>query len=221
MLRSARLCCIALVVLAVMGGAYAQDIYKWVDSHGVTQYTTTPPPPGVAATLIRAAPAPSAEAASQAKAEARRIIDEANRRAAEREREQAQQQAQGEAERRSAAERLQLCARAREQLDVVTRGGPVFRHDERGEHVYLEDSARDAEIARLRGEVAKHCLAGEAAPSVQDAATRQRAAQAARLAQCDAARDALRDLESLGPRVPTADIERARERARRLCTTTQ
>jgi hypothetical protein len=161
-------------------------------------------------------PPPAADAASAAKADAKRLIAEADRRASERAREQAQRQVKDEAERRSAATRLQLCAKAREQLAAVSAGGPVHRYNERGERVYLEDSARDAEIARLRGDVATHCTGGET--GAQDAATRQRAALAAQRARCNAARDALRDLETAGPRVPAWEIQQAREKMKRLCT---
>lgn len=208
---------LGLAALAWMGSANAQDIYKWVDSEGVTRYTASPPPAGVAATLIQAAPPPSAEAASKAKADARRKIHEANRRAAERSREQAKQQAQDEGELQSAAARLQLCATSREQLGTLERGRSVYRYNERGERVYLEDSARDAEIARLRTEVATYCSAGDTAQGAQDAATHRRTAEAARSAQCNAARDAARSLAADSARIPEREIEQAREEVRRLC----
>lgn len=206
-----------LVLLGAGGRAGAQEIYKWVDAQGVTQYSTTPPPPGVAAKVVRVAPAPPAEVASQARADAQRVIDETNRRAAERAEAQAQRAAQEAAQRRGATDKLRACANAREQLDVLMRGGPVFHYNERGERVYLDDSARDGEIARLRGEVTAQCVGSDATPAEQDAATRQRMGDAARLTQCRAAQDAARDLEGGGPRIPQTDIEQARERARRLC----
>ena len=208
---------LGLVAVVWMGNASAQDIYKWVDNKGVTQYSTTPPPPDVPATRIRAATPVSVDAASQAKAQAKQLIDDAERRAAERSREQALAQARDEAERRSVAARVQRCARAREQLDVVVRGGPVYRYNDRGERIYLEDSRRDAEIARLRGEVAADCSGDDAA---QDTATRQRAADAAGSAQCNVARDSLRDLETPGSRAPAWEIAQAREKARRVCGST-
>ena len=214
-LRRPRWWVVGLVALMWMGAAVAQGIYKWVDSKGVTQYSATPPPPGVSATFIPSVPGPSAEAASQAKADAKRQIDDANRRAAERAREQSQRPPRDAAGQRDEAVRVRACATAREQLSVVERGGPVFRYNERRERIYLADSARDAEIARLRGEVATSCRGDAAA---QDAATRQRVAEAARFARCDHARDGLRDLEALGSRVVAADIELARQSVSRFCS---
>lgn len=41
--RSQVLLC-GLVLLGQSSLLYAQDFYKWVDAHGSTHYTTTPPP---------------------------------------------------------------------------------------------------------------------------------------------------------------------------------
>lgn len=202
-----------------MGAAFAEKIYKWVDKQGVTQYSTTPPPAGTPATTLPSTPAVPADAASQAKTGAQRLADEARRREDERLRESSHRQTEEQAARRSAAERLQLCATAREQLAVVTRQGPVYRYNEGGERIFLEDSARDAEIARLRAQVARYCRVDEPVEGRQDAATRQRAAQALRVAQCNAARDALRALQS-HTRIPAQDIDKAHERVRRYCATT-
>lgn len=215
-----RLCCRAVMGFAAAVAACAacgQTIYKWVDSTGVTQYSATPPPKGTAATMIHTTPPPPAEVAEQAKTDAKRRLDDAERRAAERSREQAQQQAQDEAGRRNAAARVQRCASAREQLSAVSRGGPVFRYNERNERVYLEDSARDAEIARLRAEVSTACSSSDSAQGAQDLATRQRIAEAGRSAQCNAARDTLRDLEAGGSHIPGWEIEKARDKAAQLC----
>ena len=132
-------------------------------------------------------------------------------------REQADQQLKDDAARRSAECRLQRCAKAREQLDVPTKPAPAYRHNERGERIYLEDSARDAEIARLRSEVARYCSSADEMQNLQDAATRQRATSAAERAKCNEAQDLLRDLQADPSRLPVADIEASRQRVRLLC----
>ena len=99
--RSARPWIWAAAAMLCAAGVQAQDIYKWVDASGVTQYTSAPPPPGVPATRLHTAPSPSPVAASQARAEARRQADEQDRRTAERQRELAQQQVRVEAARRA------------------------------------------------------------------------------------------------------------------------
>jgi Domain of unknown function (DUF4124) len=215
-----KLWCIAALLVAAMawtGGGWAQTVYKWVDRNGVTQYSSSPPPAGASGVVVPVPPPPSAEAASQAKAAAQRASDEAKRLEAERLREQADTQFKDDAARRSAAGRLQRCAKAREQLDLLMKPAPVYRHNERGERIYLEDSARDAEIARLRSEVAMYCSSADEMQKLQDAATRQQATSAAQRAKCNEAREQLRDLQADPSRLAAADIEDAQRRVRLLC----
>ena len=216
-LRGLRPLMLGFAVLAWISNANAQDIYKWLDSNGVTQYSATPPPPGISATVICAAPTQSAEAVSQAKADAQRMSDDANRRVAELLRERTRQQVQDEAERRGADARLQRCANARVQLDTLGYGVPVYRYNDRGERVYLEDSARDAEVGRLRREVATHCSGAGSMQAVQDAATWRRVADVRRLADCNDARDFLRDLEADISKVPSSQVEQARKNVALAC----
>jgi Domain of unknown function (DUF4124) len=214
------LSCIAALLLSAMawtGSTWAQTVYKWVDRNGVTQYSSSPPPAGASGVVVPVPPSPSAEAASQAKAAAQRASDEAKRREADRLREQADKQLKDDAARSSAVNRLQRCAKAREQLDVLTKPAPVYRQNERGERIYLEDSARDAEIVRLRSEVAMYCSSADEMQNLQDAATRQRATSAAQRAKCNEAQELLRDLQAEPSRLSAADIEAARQRVRLLC----
>ena len=193
-------------------------IYKWVDRSGVTQYSAAPPPPGIAATDICPMPPPSADAASQAKAEAQRMIDDANRCVAELLREQEQKRVEAETERSRIDARLRSCANARVQLFTLAFGVPVYRYNDRGERVYLEDSARDAEVARLRRELATDCSSAASTQAAQDAATRQRLVDSFRARDCSAARDYLRDVEANGSRIPSTEVERARREATLACT---
>jgi hypothetical protein len=212
--------CIVVLLLAATawaGSSWAQTVYKWVDRNGVTQYSSSAPPAGASGVVVPVPPPPSDEAASQAKAAAQRTRDQATRLEAERLREQADKQLKDDAARRVAVDRLQRCARAREQLGVLTKPAPVYRRDERGERVYLEDAARDAEIARLRAEVARYCSSADEMQPIQDAAARQRATNAAQRAKCNEARDQLRELQVDPGRLAAADIDAARQRVRLFC----
>jgi hypothetical protein len=210
-------CALLLVGSGWAASAGAQAVYKWVDRSGVTQYSASPPPAGASSVLVRVAPPPSAEAASQAKENAQKASDQAKRLEAERLREQDETQLKVDIARRSAMDRIQRCAQAREQLGVLTQPTPVYRYDERGGRVYLEDSARDAVVAQWRLRINKYCSSAEDMRGVQDAATRQRATSAAQLAKCNEARELLRDLQADPSRLPTADIEAARQRVRQSC----
>jgi hypothetical protein len=197
--------------LGACGPLLAADIYKWVDANGVTQYGSTPPP-GVKATRLGAPPAVDPAAASQAAAQARQSIAEAERRASEAAGEAARRQAEREAQRQGFAERLRGCAAARQQLDVVTQGGPVFRFDPQGGRAYLADDARDAEIARLRGEVAALCTGLDS-----DAATRERWKAMNLFVACTQARHRLQTMEQQLAQTPRQDLERARRAVALAC----
>jgi hypothetical protein len=138
-----------------------------------------------------------------------------NRRADERTREEAARKARDDAARRESADRLQRCARGRAQLDTLLRGGPVLFYNGRGEKVFLADSARDGEIARLRGEVRAACAGVPSAQ--QETATRAAAAQATRMRYCALARERVRELEHGGSQIPAWMIEEARTRATCVC----
>jgi guanyl-specific ribonuclease Sa len=200
-----------------LSGAQAQDVYKWVDSHGVTHYTSSPPPPGVAAAILHAPSVPEPAASEPANA-LQRQVDEARRAAALREQAQATQNQAREAAQRDSAARLSQCAEARQQLETVSHGGPVFRYNTDGQREYLDDSARDGVIAHWQQQVKTLCGSVNGQTTVQDNATRQQVKSAQRTATCRAAQDALRDLQAVNTRAVPADLEQAREQVQRLCS---
>jgi hypothetical protein len=204
--------CLSLCLVLGPGPAQAQTVYKWVDSHGVTQYSSSPPPPGVATSVLRPPPVP--DAASAVPGTAQRPTDDAKRLATERAQQDAAQRA---AAQRDSSTRLAQCANAREQLDAVSRGGPVFRYNAAGQREYLDDSARDSEIARWQQQVNTLCGPGAGSPAAQDEATRQQSEAAQRGAQCRAAQEALRELQTGASRTVDADLAQAADRVRRLC----
>jgi hypothetical protein len=204
--------CLSLSLALSPGPAQAQTVYKWVDSHGITQYSSSPPPPGVATTVLRPPPVP--DAASAVPGTAQRQADEAKRLATERAQQDAAQRA---ATQRDSNARLAQCANAREQLDAVSRGGPVFRYNAAGQREYLDDSARDGEIARWQQQVNSLCGPGGGSSAAQDEATRQQTEAAQRGAQCRAAQEALRELQISTSRAVDADLAQAADRVRRLC----
>jgi len=189
-------------------GAAQAPIFKWVDAAGVTHYASQPPP-GVSATPVRIpvpVPVPviaaSGRVAEPPPPVARAVPPGSATPAG------------AEAD---AGRRLRDCARARQQKAAVTRGGPVFRTDENGQRVYLEDRARDAEIARL-GQAAAQLCAGIAEQQQADA-ERDDAAQAAATGRCLAAQEVLRELTA-NARTVAQDLERARDDVRQRCGAT-
>lgn len=205
-------CLVLGVALLGPGHAPAQEVYKWVDAQGVTHYTSSPPPPGVAAKVLQAPPAPTPPTGTANPAQ--RQIDQARRLSAEREQAEASQRQAHDAAQQAQATQLAACANARQQLDALSHGGPVFRYNAAGGRDYLPDSERDAEIARWQQQVNALCTA---AGTSQDAVTQQRRQDVHALTQCRAAQDALRDLQADSARSVPSDLAAARERVQRLC----
>jgi hypothetical protein len=195
-----------LLGLAFAAAASAQ-IYRWVDAQGRTHFTDSPPA-GTAASKVPVVPAPPASLASRPG-----VVEQARRLAAEREQAEAEQAVGRDREQDANQARRRACAKALEQLGTVRRGGPVVSTDNPA--ITLPDDHRDAEIARLQAEAARHCngvQAAEVAPALQREEER-----AARHRECVRARDALGLLEAPGARAVGSDLEAGRARVRRYC----
>ena len=128
------------------------DVYKWVDDQGKVHYSDAPPR-GAASQKIEipmSAPPQGENVQERLKAflQEQKKQEEAQKEERTRKRE-AQAMKQQEEE-----ERLNRCLATQAQLDLLQFGRPVFHMDEKGEHVYLEDKDRPAEIERLKKEIA-------------------------------------------------------------------
>jgi hypothetical protein len=68
------------LLLAGLGGqpAYAEPLYKWVDSAGKVTYSSTPPPPGAKAEKVKLPPPPSDEDIKQARERVKRTEEQAS-----------------------------------------------------------------------------------------------------------------------------------------------
>jgi Domain of unknown function (DUF4124) len=197
------------VVLTLTGPTWSQ-VYKWVDQAGVTQYGSAPPTEA-SATLIQPAASANPAAASSAPEPAHQAgkgMQPAGRDADGRAREGSDPIGWKQAE----AERLKLCAFARQQLDVLTLGGPVFRRDARGGRQYLPDEAREGEIARMRAEVARQCAGLDS-----DAATQLRWRQINNFVLCDRARSLLQAHNANRSRVSNQEYEKVTRLVEESC----
>ena len=135
-------------VWAALGAATARaDFYKWVDEKGVTHYSESPPDTGQAKRVDIAPSPPSAT---------RPPVDwkakEAEVRRQRLRKEQADAQA-GEVD----AKRKDECLEAQRRLDLLAKGRPLYRVNERGERVYMEDAQRDTESKRWTDQAKASC----------------------------------------------------------------
>ena len=139
-----------ILLAAAMAGwvltLHGQQIYKWVDDKGVTQYTTTPPPKGNAQ-AIRTVPASQAPAspAAAAKTWQEQEIEYRARQVERAEAEHREKRAQQDAARRQAA-----CAAAQHDLRNLKEQRPLYTHDEKGERQYLDDPQRASAERKVR-----------------------------------------------------------------------
>ena len=138
-----------LCALALSSASFAQSMYKWVDEKGVTHFSETPPPDG--------------------KADAKKItvkpVGEEKPRADNwREREQESRQAKAkhdvaeEAQRmKDQAGRAQRCRNAQRQVDGYRNSARVFKLNEKGERVFLDEDQRAADLKQWEQEVRDNC----------------------------------------------------------------
>ena len=137
----------AFAAAALAPVASGAEVYKWVDEKGVTHYSESPPDTGQAKRVDIAPSPPSAT---------RPPVDwkakEAEVRRQRLRKEQADAQA-GEVD----AKRKDECLEAQRRLDLLAKGRPLYRVNERGERVYMEDAQRDTESKRWTDQAKASC----------------------------------------------------------------
>lgn len=133
---------LGLVLLMPLAG-HAQ-MYKCVDERGVTSYSATPRPDckGGKKVDIQASPPISGSVAPRSANVPQQDAD-FKRRQIERE----------QAEARDKTALGERCARLRSEHSMLASGMRVFKTNERGERVYIEDATRDARLAALKEEL--------------------------------------------------------------------
>ena len=140
------------LTLTVGSNVIAADIYKWVDADGNVHYEDRPLSDGAERVAIASRATDRITASEQASATAE---EWAETRAAQREAREKQPSA---AELRAEAEEKQRqCAGSREQLQKMLTSHRLFREDENGERVYLDDSQIDEARADAQAKVEELC----------------------------------------------------------------
>jgi hypothetical protein len=141
-----------LLALALLPLAAAAQMYKWVDEKGVTHYSETLPPDAKGAKVdikpasgdVSPVPAPDWKR-KELDARQQRILKEQN---------EQQQQAQ---EQNQARARHDNCLRAQRELTVMQTPRPVYRVNDKGERVYVDEKERERQIAGWQANVRKYC----------------------------------------------------------------
>ncbi|MBT8088506.1 MAG: DUF4124 domain-containing protein [Gammaproteobacteria bacterium] len=139
--------------LAIGSGAFANEIYKWVDQDGNVHYEDRPSGSDSEQRLAlsyKRTDAASIEQLKEDRSAARASREEAEAKQAE------EQQATAAAADKEEA-RKKKCESYRASLDTFANSRRVYRTDDNGERVFLEDDEIQKTRARAEALVAKYC----------------------------------------------------------------
>jgi hypothetical protein len=128
------------------------DMYRWVDEHGRTVYSQSPPPSGHAV-KVKPAPPPPPEEVRAAEERGRSAIERAFKAQEDR-----TPGGQDKTKQDAAAEqRTKNCATARENLETLQNLGarPVRMPD--GQSRHLSEQEKAAKIHEAQEQIAKYC----------------------------------------------------------------
>lgn len=140
--RPARLVSLALVALALAAPVSAA-LYKWVDENGRTVYSDQPPAGNIKSEIVGGAPPPANPDAAK---------ELANKEAEFRKRQtdKADEAKKADKAKTEAQKLAAFCAQTRAQASALRRADvAMYRFNEKGERVVLDEAARRAEAERL------------------------------------------------------------------------
>ena len=143
----------AVVALTIASGAVANEIYKWTDENGNVHYEDRPTGAATEERLYMTYSRTDSNAVQQrvkARVDARTAREDARAEAAESQKEAAESAA-------VAAERAQKCENSRARLDSYLQARRVYRTDENGERVYLDDQQRQEARQKAEEQVSEFC----------------------------------------------------------------
>lgn len=139
---------ISMLMVATVTNA---GVSKWVDAEGKVHYSDQPPPltaksqKNLDIQTVPSSPKAAPDSMGGAKSLAERELEFRKRRA------EAEEAAAKQAEEQTNAQRKQEnCAQARNQLQALQEGQRIVRYNEKGERVFLEDSARAQAIEEAK-----------------------------------------------------------------------
>ena len=144
---------ILALAMTLSGSVLANEIYKHVDAEGNVHYTDRPSGQATEERL-QVSYNRTNSAAVQSRVQ-NRLDVEAKREEARAEAQKERQAA--EVERATAEERAAKCADYRQKMKVMLEARRVYREDENGESVYLDDVARAEARTKAEELIKEHC----------------------------------------------------------------
>ncbi len=144
---------IAVAILLATATVAAQ-VYKWVDKDGKVQYSDTPPP--TSATKTEAKKVDTSPAAASTSPPVKSLQDRAKD-YDKRKTDVAEKAKKSDADQQTASINAANCSDARAAVRELENGRPITRTSESGAREYLDDEARQAEMAKARKAVTDFC----------------------------------------------------------------
>jgi hypothetical protein len=149
-----KLAIFATLTLAVIAAnsAFAGDIYKWTDADGNNHYGDRPTGEQSERVAIasRATDPARIQQATQARADSRTAKAEAAATAAAAGPSEEEMQAQ-------AAERAKRCTSSKAQMQQLVTSRRLYREDDKGERIYLDESESLAARERVENQITEFC----------------------------------------------------------------
>jgi len=139
--------------MTIASGAVANEIYKWTDENGNVHYEDRPTGAATEERLhmtYNRTDSSAVRQRTQARVDARTAREEAQTAAAESQKEAAENAA-------VAAERAQKCEKSRARLESYLQARRVYRTDENGERVYLDDEQRQEARQKAEEQISEFC----------------------------------------------------------------
>jgi hypothetical protein len=142
----------ATMTLVVSGAAFAGDIYKWVDEDGNVHYGDRPVAQQSERMDIESRPTDPSQVQAQTAA-----LTDSRSRAAESRAAAADEEASAAELRAEAEERAQKCASSRATMQRFVQSRRLYREDEAGERVYLDEAETQAARQRVEQDITEYC----------------------------------------------------------------
>ncbi len=143
---------VMMLVVSAAGMAFASDIYKWTDEHGNVHYGDRPAGDATEERLTISS-GPTNTSKVQARSQSRYAAMEAVQ-------ESAPSEPQGPTEdelRAQAAEKRQKCETHKARLQKFVQSRRLYKEDENGERVYLDEEQIQAARERVENQVQEYC----------------------------------------------------------------
>lgn len=140
-----------LLSTALVTGASASEIYKWTDGQGSVHYTDKPDHPSSERIFIASRPTDNARIQQLAQARHDRQIASAEAEAA------APRGPTQDELRAAASERSEKCTVYQERLIRFEQSRHLYREDDNGERVYLDDVEKQIAHDQVRQQIDENC----------------------------------------------------------------